>query len=161
MPIRGLRSHPVEGVKAAKKRLPKLPRAPEADDLQEQSSIYLKERNKAMRLKRMREEMLLAKERGRLIERRLVERQLAYFLIAIRQKLMGLPARLYSRLGEERFPKEAAPSGGAGRSRHPERSGSVAGVCRTRLARKAGRRVMLRWNVETDSDQFGVMEQDL
>ena len=108
MPIRGLRSHPVEGVKAAKKRLPKLPRAPEADDLQEQSSIYLRERNKAMRLKRMREEMLLAKERGRLIERRLVERQLAYFLIAIRQKLMGLPARLYSRLGEERFPKEAA-----------------------------------------------------
>jgi len=108
MPIRGLRSHPVEGVKAAKKRLPKLPRAPEADDLQEQSSIYLRERNKAMRLKRMREEMLLAKERGGLIERRLVERQLAYFLIAIRQKLMGLSARLYSRLGEERFPKEAA-----------------------------------------------------
>ena len=108
MPIRGLRSHPVEGVKAAKKRLPQLPRAPLADDLQEQSSIYLRERNKAMRLKRMREEMLLAKERGRLIERRLVERQLAYFLIAIRQKLMGLSARLYSRLGEERFPKEAA-----------------------------------------------------
>jgi hypothetical protein len=52
MPIRGLRSHPVEGVKAAKKRLPKLPRAPLADDLQEQSLIYLKERNKAMRLKR-------------------------------------------------------------------------------------------------------------
>jgi len=33
---------------------------PEAKDLQEQSSIYLKERNLAMRLKRMREEMLLA-----------------------------------------------------------------------------------------------------
>jgi hypothetical protein len=56
----------------------------------------------------MREEMLLAKERNLLIERRLVERQLAYFFIAIRQKLLGLPARLYSRLGEDRFPKEAA-----------------------------------------------------
>lgn len=61
-----------------------------------------------MRLKRMREQMLLANERNLLIERRLVERHLAYFFIAIRQKLLGLPARLYSRLGERRFPREAA-----------------------------------------------------
>src|SRR6516225_11330637 len=63
MPFKGERSHPLEGVKGAKKRLPKLPRAPEEVDLQEQSSIYLQERNQMMRLKRMREEMLLAKER--------------------------------------------------------------------------------------------------
>ena len=61
-----------------------------------------------MRLKRIREEMLLAQARDKLIEGKLVERQLAYFVIAIRQKLLGLPARLYSRLGPERFPKEAA-----------------------------------------------------
>ena len=53
MPVKGERSHPLEGVKGAKKRLSKLPRAPEALDLQEQSSIYLRERNQMMRLKRM------------------------------------------------------------------------------------------------------------
>jgi hypothetical protein len=52
--------------KGAKKRLPKLPRVPVAADLQEQSSIYLRERNEMMRLKRMCEEMLLAKERDQL-----------------------------------------------------------------------------------------------
>jgi hypothetical protein len=104
MPIRGLRSHPVEGVKAAKKRLPKLPRAPEADDLQEQSSIYLKERNKAMRLKRMREEMLLAKERGQLIERELVIKQLSYLVIAIRQRLLSLPLNIGNRFGDRQVP---------------------------------------------------------
>jgi hypothetical protein len=41
----------LEGVKASKKRLPKLPRAPQPSDLEEQSSIYLRERNKMMRLK--------------------------------------------------------------------------------------------------------------
>jgi hypothetical protein len=76
MPAKGERSHPLEGVKGSKKRLPKLPRAPEAADLAEQSSIYLVERNQAMRLKRMREEMLLARERGQLIERELVTKQL-------------------------------------------------------------------------------------
>jgi hypothetical protein len=64
MPVKGERSHPLEGVKGAKKRLPKLARAPEAADLAEQSSIYLVERNRAMKLKRQREEMLLARERG-------------------------------------------------------------------------------------------------
>jgi hypothetical protein len=71
MPAKGERSHPLEGVKGSKKRLPKLSRAPEAVDLDQQSSIYLVERNQAMRLKRMREEMLLAKERNQLIEREL------------------------------------------------------------------------------------------
>jgi hypothetical protein len=41
MPAKGERSHPLEGVKGSKKRLPKLPRAPEAVDLDKQSSIYL------------------------------------------------------------------------------------------------------------------------
>jgi hypothetical protein len=56
-----------KGVKGSKKRLSKLSRAPEAVDLNEQSSIYLQERNEMMRLKRKREEMLLAKERDQLI----------------------------------------------------------------------------------------------
>ena len=77
MPVKGERSHPLEGVKDAKKRLPKLPRAPKAIDLAEQSSIYLQERNEMMRLKRMRAEMLLAKERDQLIEKELALKQLA------------------------------------------------------------------------------------
>ena len=100
MAIRGLRSHPLEGVKGAKKRLPKLPRAPEAIDLQEQSSIYLQERNQMMRLKRMREEMLLAKERDLLIEKELAIKQLSYLMIAMRQKLLALPLNIGNHFGD-------------------------------------------------------------
>src|SRR5215471_8101961 len=97
MPFRGQRTHATSGVEGGKpkilpsfkrKRLPKLPVTPEAKDLQEQSSIYLKERNLAMRLKRMREEMLLAKERGQLIERELAIKQLSYLAIASRQRFI-------------------------------------------------------------------------
>src|SRR6516165_7594029 len=98
MPAKGLRSHPVEGVKGSKKRLPKLARAPVAIDLDEQSSIYLVERNQAMRLKRMREEMLLARERDQLIEKELALKQLSYLMVSMRQKLLAIPGKLYSRL---------------------------------------------------------------
>ena len=103
MPVKGERSHPLEGVKGAKKRLPKLPRAPEAIDLQEQSSIYLQERNE-MRLKRMREEMLLAKDRNQLIERELAIKQLSYLVIAMRQKLLSLPLNIGNRFGDREVP---------------------------------------------------------
>ena len=113
MPFRGQRTHPTSGVKGGKpktlpsfkrKRLPKLPATPEAKDLQEQSSIYLKERNLAMRLKRMREEMLLAKERGQLIERELAIKQLSYLAITMRQKLMALPLNIGNHFGDREVP---------------------------------------------------------
>ena len=113
MPFRGQRTHPTSGVKGGKpkilpsfkrKRLPKLPATPEAKDLQEQSSIYLKERNLAMRLKRMREEMLLAKERGQLIERELAIKQLSYLAIASRQKLLALPLNIGNHFGDREVP---------------------------------------------------------
>jgi hypothetical protein len=104
MPVKGTRSHPVEGVKGAKKRLPKLPRAPEAIDLQEQSSIYLQERNQMMRLKRMREEMLLAKERDQLIERGLAIKQLSYLAMVTRQKLLRLPLAIGQHFGDREVP---------------------------------------------------------
>jgi hypothetical protein len=84
--------------------LPKLPRAPEGNDLQEQSSIYLRERNQAMRLKRMREEMLLARERDQLIERELVIKQLSYLVIATRQRLLSLPLNIGNRFGDREVP---------------------------------------------------------
>jgi hypothetical protein len=104
MPVKGERSHPLKGVKGAKRRLPKLPRAPEAVDLQEQSSIYLQERNQMMRLKRLREEMLLAKERDQLIEKELAIKQLSYLMITIRQKLLALPLNIGNHFGDREVP---------------------------------------------------------
>jgi len=46
--------------------------------------------------------------RGRLIEKRLVERQLTYLLVSMRQKLLAIPGKLYSRLGKEQFSHEPA-----------------------------------------------------
>ena len=110
MPLPGQRTHPTGGgVKGAKpkilpslkrKRLPKLPATPEAEDLRELSSIYLKERNLAMRLKRMREEMLLAKERDQLIQMELAIKQLSYLMITMRQKLLALPLSIGNRFGD-------------------------------------------------------------
>ena len=94
MPVKGARSHRSKGVEGSKKRLPKLPRAPEAVDLNEQSSIYLQERNEMMRLKRMREEMLLAKEWDQLIERQFAIKPLSYLMIAMRQKLLLVPLNI-------------------------------------------------------------------
>ena len=91
-------------IKGSKKRLPKLPRAPEAVDLQEQSSIYLVERNQMMRLKRMREEMLLAKERDLLIEKGLAIKQLSYLMIVTRQRLLRLPLAIGQHFGDRDVP---------------------------------------------------------
>jgi hypothetical protein len=49
MPLPGQRSDQISGAKGSKptrRRLPKLPATPEPADLQEQSSIYLSERNR-------------------------------------------------------------------------------------------------------------------
>ena len=54
-------------------------------------AIYLRERNAQMRAKRLKAEMELAHARGLLIEKALVERQLSYLLIGMRQKLLALP----------------------------------------------------------------------
>ena len=54
------------------------------------------ERAQAVRANRLRSEMLLAKARGELITKQLVERQAAYLLVAMRQKILGIP-QTYSR----------------------------------------------------------------
>jgi hypothetical protein len=74
--------------------------------LQEQSAIYLRERNAAMRAKRLDAEMTLATKRGELVEKRLVERQLAYLLIGLRQKVLAVPGKMRMQFGPERFPHE-------------------------------------------------------
>jgi hypothetical protein len=109
-PIQGIRKSkkPILETTARRKRrrLPKLPATPEADDLEEQSSIYLRERNAQMRAKRLKAEMELAHARDELIEKRLVERQLSWLLVAMRRSLLALPGKMRMKFGEERFPHE-------------------------------------------------------
>jgi hypothetical protein len=56
------------------------------------------ERAQAVRVNRMRGEMLLAKARGELIMKELVERQAAYLLIPMRQRILALPQTYARRL---------------------------------------------------------------
>jgi hypothetical protein len=92
----GERLHPSgAGVKGAKprQRIRELPAA----EIEEASRVYLKERNQAMRIRRMREEMRLAVEREQLISKDLAGKQLVYLMIEMRQKLLALPAKLGNR----------------------------------------------------------------
>jgi hypothetical protein len=59
---------------------------------------YLTQRNEILRLKRMREELRPACDRDELIEKALVERQLAYFLIPFRQPVLAIPSKLRRQL---------------------------------------------------------------
>jgi hypothetical protein len=56
------------------------------------------ERTKAVITRRKQDEMLLAKARGELIAKDLVEKQAAYLLVAMRQKILGLPLTYARRL---------------------------------------------------------------
>jgi hypothetical protein len=87
-------------------RLAKLPAPPEPTELREQSNIYLVERNAQMRAKRLLAEMELAHARNQLIEKRLVEKQLTYLLIGMRQKMLALPEKMRAKFGDERFDHE-------------------------------------------------------
>jgi hypothetical protein len=52
----------------------------------------VEERAEHDRLARMRKEMELARDRGELISKKLVMRQLSYLMVAIRQKILVLPS---------------------------------------------------------------------
>ena len=111
MALKGVRE-PVAGVKGAKGprwlRLPKVPRQPETETSVVLGEEYLRKRNQILDLKFKREAMNLAFVRDELIERELAIKQLSHLVISMRQKLLAIPAKLYSRLGPERFPRETA-----------------------------------------------------
>ena len=86
-----LRDH--GGVKGAKPRL-KLAK----EELPKLSREYLRIRNAAMRTKNLTAEMQLAERRGELIEKRLVEQQAAYLLVALRQAILNVPQTWCRRL---------------------------------------------------------------
>jgi hypothetical protein len=59
---------------------------------------YRRQRNHSLQLKNHREQMLLAKARGELIERKLVEFQAAYFLLAMHARMLAVPQAYAGRL---------------------------------------------------------------
>jgi hypothetical protein len=89
-----MHGHPTLGVKNAKPRLSSKP-GPQIGKLSEE---YLRVRNEQMRLKKLTAEMQLAERRGELIEKRLVEAQAAYLIIAMRQKILNVPQTWCRRL---------------------------------------------------------------
>ena len=110
MAFKGSRSDPVQGVKGSKPRLrrPKLPRRPETPESAKLGEEYLRKRNALMDLKYKREAMLLAHDRDQLIERELVLHQLAYLMIPLRQKILGIPSKLGNRFGNREVPVREA-----------------------------------------------------
>jgi hypothetical protein len=64
----------------------------------------LRKRNALLDLKYKREAMLLAQDRDQLIERELVLHQLAYLVIPLRQKILGIPSKLGNHFGDREAP---------------------------------------------------------
>lgn len=84
--------HPTQGVKGAKPRFPETDGKTSKSELQKLSCEYLKIRNRQMHAKAFMAETAAAARRGELIEKSLVEKQAAYLLVALRQKILNVPA---------------------------------------------------------------------
>jgi hypothetical protein len=79
----------------------KVPRVSPAERKQQARRTELaaeltRERVAATRANRLRSEMLLARQRGELIEKALVQRQATWLLIAFRQRMLSIP-QIYTR----------------------------------------------------------------
>ena len=81
-----MRHPPTQGVAASKPRFKSA-----REELPELNRNYLISPNAQIRAKTLTAEMVLAERRGELIEKRLVEQQAAYLLVALRQKIMQVP----------------------------------------------------------------------
>jgi hypothetical protein len=93
--------HPTPGIAGSKPRLPgtKSNGKPASKaEVQRLSREYLEIRNRQMRAKAFLAEISAAVRRNELIEKSLVERQAAYLLIAMRQKILNLPTTYARRL---------------------------------------------------------------
>jgi hypothetical protein len=80
---------PIPNIAGANPR-PNRPGPKVPDDVAKQSKRYLEVRNHAIDLKSKAAELELAVRRGTLVEKKLIEAQATYLLIAMRQKLLNL-----------------------------------------------------------------------
>ena len=87
-----MHGHPTLGVKNAKPRLSSRP----DQKIGKLSEEYLGIRNRQMDLKAKKAAMELAVQRGEVVSKALVERQAAYLLVALRQRILSIP-QTYSR----------------------------------------------------------------
>jgi hypothetical protein len=84
--------HPTQGIKGARPRLPKTNgKLRTKAEISRLSKEYLEVRNVQMRAKAFMAETNAAARRDELIEKRLVEQQAAYLLVAMRQKILNIP----------------------------------------------------------------------
>ena len=67
---------------------------------------YRVQRNETLRLKNFREQMLLAKACGELIEKKLAQTQAAFLLVGMRQRTLAIPQALCDRLAAAGDPLE-------------------------------------------------------
>ena len=99
---------PIAGIACLKPRAPK----PEGNgklSKEESHALdaeYRRQRNLALQLKNRREQMLSAKARGELIEKRLVQLQASFLLTAMRRTALALPQALCDRLANIADPLE-------------------------------------------------------
>ena len=86
--------YPTLGVKGSKPRLPGTRtngKPASKTEVSRLSREYLEIRNRQMHAKALAAEMVLAQKRDELIEKKLVERQAAYLLISLRQRILNVP----------------------------------------------------------------------
>jgi hypothetical protein len=91
---------PIAGIAGVKPRGPK-PEGAGRLSKQESHALdreYRIQRNQTLALKNLQAQMLLAKARGELIEKRLVELQASFLLTSMRRQAMALPQALCDRL---------------------------------------------------------------
>ncbi len=96
-----MRRHPTLGMKGSKPRLPGTKTNGQPASKAEVSRLsheYLVSRNAMLKAKTFTAELLAAKAREELIQKTLVEKQAAYLLIAMRQKILNLPQTYARRL---------------------------------------------------------------
>ena len=82
----------------------RLPRRKETEVTAKLGEEYLRRRNALLALKHEREEMLLAKERRVLIEKKLVVQEATYLMIVMRQGFLALPAKIHNRFSSSSGP---------------------------------------------------------
>jgi hypothetical protein len=86
--------HPTLGVKRSKPRLPGTGtngKPASKTEVSRLSREYLEIRNRQMHAKALTAEMVLARNRDELIEKKLVEKQVAYLLVALRERILAVP----------------------------------------------------------------------
>ena len=91
-----MHQHPTPTIKGSRPQ--NLPHR-QSDDVAKLSKRYLQVRNHAIDLKSKAAELELARQRGTLVEKRLVEQQATWLLLAMRRKLMNLESHAHKFIG--------------------------------------------------------------